>query len=259
MTGGYKTPPSMFDRTIRDHQPTAALQELASTIMKRHHRGSGFSPPATSPNTDSSSNDVYVSAHSRQASSCVQSTTSEEPVPTRGHLLDILRHISMFASHYASVYFAIGCSYHSLPFSARQSSWVTAGMRQKAAEALITSTSQQLPDLVYIFDEIAHRLGIAQNELHSNGRQWLSSEIQLRRCDMLLQEAEMRLRFLQGAVGSMWFAIGRDDEITWEEDERLIGARARMKSEWACVLPQMCFAEAKLSPVEKNVMWREKL
>lgn len=74
---------------------------------------------------------------------------------------------------------------------------------------------------------------------------------------MLLQEAELRLRFLQGAVGSMWFAVGRDAGITYEETEKWAWARALLKKNWARVLPQMCFADGKsrMSPVERPYGW----
>lgn len=124
---------------------------------------------------------------------------------------------------------------------ARSSNWVTPGMRQRAAEALMASDQQQLPELVHLFNEISHRLENAQKLLQLDGNKWLPSIKELRRCDMLLQEAELRLRFLQGAVGNMYFAVGRDEAITWEETERLAHARAALKFQWACILPQMCF------------------
>lgn len=231
--------------------------------MHEYHRDGDFSPLTMSPTTESDNTDFFQSAHSRQTSSCMQSTTSQEPVPTRDHLLETLHRISAFALHYADVYYAIGCSYHILPLSARQSRWVTQGMAQKAAEALITSSHLQLPDLVHLFNEIGHRLDNAQWMLRfSYEKQWMSAEIQLRRCDMLLQEAEIRLRFLQGAVGSMWYAVGRDKDVTWTENERLIGVRALLKKDWASILPQMCFAhtsrELSLNGVAEHYEWRQR-
>lgn len=243
---------------MRDHQQPAALPKHATPgIMNQYHYDSGFNLVTMSSNTNSGKTVHIPITHSRQTSSCMQSTTSEVPTPTRFELIDTMQHISSWALNYSHVYYAIGSSYHLLPFSARQSDWVTPGMRSKTIEALIISDAHQLPDLVHLFGEIAHRLDIAQFTLQLPGRQWLSSEVQLRRCDMLLQEAELRLRFLQGAVGSMWFAVGRDAEITHEETERSAWARALLKKNWARVLPQMCFADGKsrMNPVERPYGW----
>lgn len=176
------------------------------------------------------------------SSVCARSPNSEGPVftRTRGELIKSMNAISTFARHYASVYHGVGLSYHSLPFSARRSEWVLEGMRFRVDEALTTSHYKQLPDLVYIFTEISHRLNNAQLLL---GEQygWQGAESQLRRCDKLLQEAEIRLRFLQSGVGNMWFTAGRDNSVTWDEGAVLWKARKAFETRWLGVLPQICF------------------
>lgn len=210
---------------------------------------SGMSTLTQSKSRSSNGADVFDDALSTHSSSCVVSTTSEKPALTRFELMEMMRHMSAFALHYANAYYGIGLSYYFLPVSARTSKWVTMGMQQKAADAFTTSPNHQRPDLVCLLNEVGYRLQEAQFLLSSSHWTLSSAEVQLRRCDMLLQEAELHLRFLQGAVGSMWFAIERDQNIYWEEDQAGIN---ELRSDWAKILPQMCFPPGVLSRDEKR-------
>jgi hypothetical protein len=183
----------------------------------------------------------YEDLHSPLSSTCVRSTSSQDPVLTRSELINIMSTISAFALHYASVYHAIGCSYHLLPFSARRSNWVVSDMRCIVDLALNASHYKQLPDLVYIFSEISLRLAEAQFRLGDYRGDWRVSEKLLRRCDALLQEAEVRLGFLQDGVWNMWFVVGKDERVVFDEGEEIERARAAFRDRWLSVLPQMCF------------------
>ena len=67
--------------------------------------------------------------------------------------------------------------------------------------------------------------------------------MQLRRCDTLLQEAEIRMRFLQAAVWNMWFAVEFDKLVTWDESEEMADARAVLRNGWLGALPKICFMD----------------
>jgi hypothetical protein len=224
---GFSPPATMTPNDKRYHQPGQ----------------SGFSPLAlkTPNNRNTGWFDCNEDLLSPQSSTCVRSTSSQEPLLNRGELVGMMETISTYARHFASAYHGIGCSYHSLPFSARRSQWVVEGMRVAIDEALTASQYKQLPDLVYMFSEISHRLSETQYLLYRPGADWQAAEKQLRRCDMLLQEAELRLRFLQTGVGNMWFTVGRDDAVSWDEGEVLATSRTAFESRWLSVLPQICF------------------
>ena len=211
----------------------------------------GLSPltPATQSNRSSFEN--HPDAQSPQSSVCVRSTNSEEPVFTRGELIEKMKGISKFAMHYASVYHGIGLSYHSLPFSARRSEWVVKDLQSEVHEALTTTVYARLPQLIDIFTEISHRLNNAQLFLVRES-QWRGAETQLRRCDDLLQEAELRLRLLQSGVGNMWFTVGRDEQVTWNEGKAYARARRTMERRWLSKLPQICFADPVQSQASKD-------
>jgi hypothetical protein len=213
---------------------------------KRYHQlgQSGFSPLAlkTPNNKNTGWFDYNEDLLSPQSSTCVRSTSSQESLLDRGELVGMMETVSSYARHFASAYHGIGCSYHSLPFSARRSEWVVEGMRVAVDEALTASQYKQLPDLVYMFSEISHRLSETQQLLYQPGADWRFAEKQLRRCDLLLQEAELRLRFLQAGVGNMWFTVGRDDAVSWDEGDVLATSRAAFESRWLSVLPHVCFA-----------------
>jgi len=189
---------------------------------------------------------------SPQSSTCIRSTSSQDPVLTRGELIDIMDHISAFAQHYGAAYHGIGCSYHELPYSARITRWVVSDMRDEATKALTALHFEQLPDLVSIFGEVSLRLGESQDLLCHPGKDWQAAEIQLRRCDVLLQEAEIRMRFLQAAVWNMWFAVEYDKLVTWDEGEDLADGRAVLKNGWLSVLPQICFMDEGMSEAAKE-------
>lgn len=125
-------------------------------------------------------------------------------------------------------------------------------MRGEIDDAFIASQYKQLPDLVYIFSEISHRLSGIQRLFLERGVEWRATEKQLRRCDMLLQEAEIRLRFLQSGVGNMWFTVGRDDAVSWDEGNVLAKARAAFEDRWLSVLPQICFANHQQSNMQSS-------
>jgi hypothetical protein len=248
---GFSPPATMTPNDKRYHQPGQ----------------SGFSPLAlkTPNNRNTGWFDCNEDLLSPQSSKCVRSTSSQEPLLNRGELVGMMETISTYARHFASAYHGIGCSYHSLPFSARRSQWVVEGMRVAIDEALTASQYKQLPDLVYMFSEISHRLSETQYLLYRPGADWQAAKKishrlsetqyllyrpgadwqaakkQLRRCDMLLQEAELRLRFLQTGVGNMWFTVGRDDAVSWDEGEVLATSRTAFESRWLSVLPQICF------------------
>lgn len=213
-----------------------------------------FSPSQTATPSDRNTGrfDFFEDAVSPQSSTCVRSTSSQDPLLTRSELIGMMQTISNFALHYAAVYHGIGCSYHSLPFSARRSEWVIEGMRVTTDEAFTASQYKQLPDLVYIFSEVSHRLNVTQKLFLRPGGDWQASEKQLRRCDTLLQEAELRLRFLQAGVGNMWFTVSRDEAVNWDEGDILAKARAAFENRWMSVLPQICFADHVESQVQSK-------
>ena len=198
--------------------------------------------------------------HSPLSSTCVRSTSSQDPVLSRSELINIMSTISTFALHYAAIYHAIGCSYHALPFSARHSEWVVSDMRYIVDLALNVSNYKQLPDLVYIFSEISLRLYESQYLLGDYGGDWQASEKLLRRCDALMQEAEVRLKFLQDGVWNMWFVVGKDETVCFDEGEECERARAAFRDRWLSVLPQICFAgqkrEKELQNEEREIQSR---
>lgn len=228
-----------------------------TTPSHKSHRPTdqgALSPSQTATPSDriTSRFDFFEDALSPQSSTCVRSTSSQDLLLTRSELIGMMHTISNFALHYAAVYHGIGCSYHSLPFSARRSEWVIEGMRVRTDDAFTASQYKQLPDLVYIFSEVSHRLDETQRLLHRPRGDWQASEKQLRRCDALLQEAELRLRFLQAGVGNMWFTVGRDGAVSWDEGDVLARARAAFENRWMSVLPQICFADHVESHVQNN-------
>ena len=183
--------------------------------------------------------------HSPLSSTCVRSTSSQDPVLTRSELINIMSTISNFALHYAAIYYTIGVNYHTLPFSARRSEWVVSDMRCIIDLALNSSHYKQLPDLVYIFSEISLRLYESQYLLGGYQGNWQVSEKLLRRCDALMQEAEVRLNFLQNGVWNMWFVAERDGMVCFDEGVDCEKARAAFRDGWLSVLPQICFAGLK--------------
>jgi hypothetical protein len=180
---------------------------------------------------------------SPQSSTCVRSTSSQDPILTRSELINITNTIYAFALHYAAVYHDVGRSYHALPFSARRSEWLVNDMRGIVDLALNASHYKQLPDLVYIFSEISHRLNASQQLLGRYRADWQASEKLLRRCDALLQEAELRLKFLQTGVWNMWFVVGRVEAVSFDEGEDCARAKVAFENRWLSVLPQICFAD----------------
>lgn len=112
-------------------------------------------------------------------------------------------------------------------------------MREETTQALTALHFNQLPDLVSIFGEVSLRLRESQDLLCHPDKDWQAAEAQLRRCDLLLQEAETRMRFLQAAVWNMWFAVKYDDLVTWDEGEDLAEGRAVLKNGWLSVLPEI--------------------
>lgn len=183
--------------------------------------------------------------HSPFSSTCVRSTSSQDPILSRSELIDIMTTISTFALHYAAIYHAIGVKYHDLPFSARRSEWVVSEMRCTVDLALNASHYKQLPDLVYIFSEISLRLYESQYLLGDYQGNWQVSEKLLRRCDALMQEAEVRLNFLQAGVGNIWFVAERDEMACFDEGVDCEKARAAFRDRWLSVLPHICFAGLK--------------
>ncbi|GAB7328342.1 hypothetical protein MBLNU13_g00334t1 [Cladosporium sp. NU13] len=183
--------------------------------------------------------------YSPLSSTCVRSTSSQDPVLSRGELIRIMTTISTFALHYAAVYHAIACSYHALPFSARRSEWVVSDMRCIVDLAFNASHYKQLPDLVYIFSEISLRLYESQYLLGNYPGKWQDSEKLLRRCDALMQEAEVRLKFLQDGVWNMWFIVDKDEKVCFDESEDCNRARSAFRDRWLSSLPQICFAGQK--------------
>jgi hypothetical protein len=178
---------------------------------------------------------------SPQSSTCVRSTSSQDPLLTRGELIERMNSISGFSMHFGAAYHGLGRCYHSLPLSARGSSWVVKGMRDAVDDAFVVSHYKQLPDLVYIFSEISHRLSESQQYFHGAAGEWQAAEQQLRRCDMLLQEAGMRLRFLQTGLQSIWFSIGRDPAVRLDKGDVEANTRTTFETRWLSVLPQICF------------------
>jgi len=216
--------------------------------MTNHHKKAklGSSPLklTTTPTEQPSPlyNNYHADTHSPLSSTCVRSTSSQDPILTRSELLKIMETISTFALHYAAVYHAIGSSYHALPFSARRSAWVVPEIRCIVDLALNSSHYKQLPDLVYLFSEISLRLAEAQYRLNHYHADWQVSEKLLRRCDALMQEAEVRLNFLKAGVWNMWFVVDRDEKVVFDEGEECEKARAAFRDRWLSVLPQICFA-----------------
>ena len=96
---------------------------------------------------------------------------------------------------------------------------------------------------MYIFSEISHRLDESQQLLWEHQGDWRASEKLLRRCDTLLQEAEVRLKFLQAGVWNMWFVVEKDEGVTFDEGEDCARARVVCENRWLSVLPQICFAD----------------
>jgi hypothetical protein len=111
--------------------------------------------------------------------------------------------------------------------------------------ALNSSHYKQLPDLVYIFSEISLRLYESQYLLGDYQGNWQDSEKLLRRCDALMQEAEVRLNFLQNGVWNMWFVAERDGMVCFDEGVDCEKARVAFRDGWLSVLPQICFAGLK--------------
>lgn len=215
--------------------------------MYRHLSETGltrlsFKPPTYERRVYSDNvNALALSPQSQSSTAVRSSSSSQDPIFTRSELVNVMHNISAFALHYSSTYFSIGSSYHALPFSARISQWVVQDMRAKAENALNASSYRQLPDLVYVFAELSYRLNESQLLLNSEKGDWQASERQLRRCDMLLQEAELRLRFVQCAVWNMWWTVGRDEKVSWDEGEDKERTRAAFEKRWLSVLPQICF------------------
>jgi hypothetical protein len=116
-------------------------------------------------------------------------------------------------------------------------------MRDEATQALTACPVNQLPDLVSIFGEVSLRLRESQDLLCHPDEDWQAAEVQLRRCDTLLQEAEIRMRFLQAAVWNMWFAVEYDNLVTWDESEEMADARAVLRKGWLSALPKICFMD----------------
>lgn len=198
------------------------------------------------------STDTRDATLSPQSSTCIRSTSSQDPVLTRGELIDIMDHVSAFAQHYGAAHHGIGCSFHELPYSARVTRWVCPKMREEATQALTALHFNQLPDLVSIFGEVSLRLKESQSLLCHPDKDWQAAEIQLRRCDNLLQEAEIRMRFLQAAVWNMWFAVEHDKSVTWDEGDVLADGRVVLKNGWLSVLPRICFIDQGLCESQKE-------
>lgn len=228
-----------------------------SAIMHRRMGQSGFSPLkiATPTHQHSARFDHYETleeVQSPQSSTCVRSTSSQDPVLTRSELISIMETISDFALHYATVYHGIGRAYHTLPFSARHSKYIVSEIRGIVELALNASHYKQLPDLVYVFSEISSRLNDSQKLLHNDRQDWQMSEVHLRRCDMLLQEAEVRLRFVQAGVWNMWYVVGKDEKVHFDEGDDAARAKRAFENRWLVVLPPMCFADHKDSDLQNN-------
>lgn len=165
--------------------------------------------------------------------------------------------MSAFALHYAAIYHALGINYHFLPLAARTSKWVIEDMQRLAAEAFTASPDHQRPDMIVLLHEVGLRLQETKHLLGLNAWTLASAEVQLRRCDVLLREAEVHLRFLESVVGEMWFVVGRDEAVRGGvESLAEAGEREGLKREWAMVLPQMCFRPGTLSRGEKSLGWR---
>ena len=211
------------------HRSTGKISSSPLTITTPTHK--------PSPRFDHHYDDIQ----SPQSSTCVRSTSSQDPVLTRSELIEITGSISIFAQHYATFYHSIGKSFHALPFSARCSKWIVYDIRGIIDLAFNVSYYKQLPDLVYIFSEISHRLNESQQMLSEYRADWQASERQLRRCDALLQEAEVRLKFLQDGVWNMWFVVGKDAAV-WFDGGDDCRAKAVLQNRWLSVLPQICFA-----------------
>ena len=79
-----------------------------------------------------------------------------------------------------------------------------------------------------------------------------AAEVQLRRCDTLLQEAETRMRFLQAAVWNMWFAVEYDKLVTWDESEDQANERAVLRNGWLGALPKICFMEESIKAAQNE-------
>jgi hypothetical protein len=125
-------------------------------------------------------------------------------------------------------------------------------MRDEATQALTALHVNQLPDLVSIFGEISLRLKESQDLLCHPDKDWQAAEVQLRRCDQLLQEAEIRMRFLQAAVWNMWFAVEYDKLVKWDEREDQAEARAVLRNQWLSALPKICFMEESIKEAQSE-------
>jgi hypothetical protein len=227
---------------MKAHQRTMGQQE--------GQRGS--TPDTTHDGQQPNSLDKRDGTLSPQSSTCIRSTSSQDPLFSRGELIDIMDHVSAFAQHYGAAYHGIGCSYHELPYSARDTRWIVSEMRGEATQALTALHVNQLPDLVSIFGEVSLRLREAQDLLCHPDQDWQAAEVQLRRCDVLLREAETRMRFLQAAVWNMWFAVEYDKLVSWNEGEDLAKKRVVQRNGWLSVLPNICFMDQSTSEAQQE-------
>jgi hypothetical protein len=125
-------------------------------------------------------------------------------------------------------------------------------MRDEATQALTALPVNQLPDLVSIFGEVSLRLKESQDLLCHPDEDWQAAEVQLRRCDTLLQEAETRMRFLQAAVWNMWFAVEYDKMVTWDESEEQANERVVLRNGWLSALPKICFMEESIKAAQSE-------
>jgi hypothetical protein len=143
-----------------------------------------------------------------------------------------------FLQHFAPAYLALGRCFHRVPFGARNSQNIVDEIRNIVLEAFTAPPNRELPMLVYIFGELGKRLEEA--ELLMYHENLVAADTGLRRCDSLLVEAQIHLRFLQGAVSEMWFLFGREEGVE-DESEDEGRQRSALEKQWTDKLPEDCF------------------
>lgn len=158
------------------------------------------------------------------------------------NLFDLRTHQTTVLSslqHFAPAYLALGRCYHKFPLSARNSENLIIEYRDIASEAFTAPTLRELPALVYVFGEMSQR--VREAGLLVDAKNAVAAETRLQRCDGLLAEAELRIRFLQIAVEEIWFLLGREKDVYREEVDEEGKGRGVLEAEWVKVLPEVCF------------------
>ena len=233
---------------------------IAAQLQSLHQRSPPNMPPTPRPTPSPASQraqPLSMASHTplraqRSASQASTLRASAQPFEhfTLADLHNHLARMSIYHIHYTTLYLAFGRIYHTLPFSVRADRSLSYTQQIIASEACTAMPFRELPQLVQILTEVGMRLQEATVFLGWRNKNKGGAEVKLRRVDMLLAEAEARMRDLAVVLDGMGALVCQADFQGAEEEADAAAAKQILRLKWEDVLPVACFQVVGYAPLQ---------